>query len=148
MVIHKKTRLTPIQREQVYRKYHDENIRVSDLVIEYHVSRPTIYKIIHRGKVNDSSVYKSINKRFRYIKYGIKRLAKIEAKIEAKLKRKAQRYTKDYPGQMMHFDVKRLPLLKREEAFKRTEYLFVGIDDFSRELYTAIMPDKSQYSAK
>lgn len=148
MVIHKKTRLTPIQREQVYRKYHDENIRVSDLAIEYHVSRPTIYKIIHRGKVNDFSVHKSVNKRFRCIKYGIKRLAKIEAKIEAKLKRQAQRYNKDYPGQMMHFDVKRLPLLKGDEAFKRREYLFVGIDDFSRELYTAIMPDKTQYSAK
>lgn len=87
MVIHKKTRLTPFQREQVYRKYHDENVRVSDLAKEYHVSRPTIYKIIHRGKSNDFSIHKSINKRFRCIKYGIKRLANIEAKIEAKLKR-------------------------------------------------------------
>lgn len=49
---------------------------------------------------------------------------------------------------MMHFDVKRLPLLKGDEAFKRREHLFVGIDDFSRELYTAIMPDKTRYPAK
>jgi transposase InsO family protein len=49
---------------------------------------------------------------------------------------------------MLHMDTKRLPLLKGESAFGRREYLFVAIDDFSRELYAAILPDKTQASAK
>jgi transposase InsO family protein len=49
---------------------------------------------------------------------------------------------------MLHGDTKRLPLLKRESTFGRREYLFIAIDDFSRELYAAILPDKTQNSAK
>ena len=47
----------------------------------------------------------------------------------------------------MHFDTKRLPLLKGERPNEAREYLFVCIDDYSRELYAAIMPDKSQTAA-
>ena len=54
---------------------------------------------------------------------------------------------KNYPGEMMHFDTKRLPLLKGERSDKPRDYLFVGIDDFSRELYAGIFPDKTQFSA-
>ena len=46
MVIHKRTRLTPIQRQEVYRAYHEEDRKVSDLACSYHVFRPTIYKIL------------------------------------------------------------------------------------------------------
>ena len=49
---------------------------------------------------------------------------------------------------MLYGDTKRLPLLKGQSAFGRREYLFVAIDDFSRELYAAILPDKTQDSAK
>ncbi len=42
----------------------------------------------------------------------------------------------------------KLFLLKRETPFSKPEYLFVAIDDFSRELYAAILPDKTQYSAE
>lgn len=48
----------------------------------------------------------------------------------------------------MHFDTKQLPLLKEESSKNRYEYIFVGIDDFSRELYVTIQPDKTQYSSK
>ncbi len=41
MVIHKRTRLTPIQREEIYRAYHEEKKKVSELAESYHVSRPT-----------------------------------------------------------------------------------------------------------
>lgn len=49
---------------------------------------------------------------------------------------------------MLHGDTKRLPLLEGETAFGRREYLFVAIDDFSRELYAAILPDKTQNSSR
>ena len=48
---------------------------------------------------------------------------------------------------MFHSDQTRLPLLKGETPFAKPEHLFVAIDDFSRELYAAILPDKTQYSA-
>ena len=148
MVIHKRTRLTPIQRQEIYQVYHGEGRKVSDLAEAYHVSRPTIYKILRRGRQRDFSIHKSTNKRFCCLKYGIKRLSKIEKEIESRLKSKARRYNKDYPGQMLHGDTKRLPLLKGESTFGRREYLFIAIDDFSRELYAAILPYKTQNSAK
>ena len=82
------------------------------------------------------------------IRYGLKRLAKVEQKLERKLKAQARRYNKQYPGEMVHCDTKRLPLLTGETRLQKHEYLFVGIDDFSRELYAAILPDKTQYSAE
>lgn len=148
MVIHKKTRLTPIQRKALVDDYHINHIRICDLVRKYQVSAPTVYKIIYRSRDNDYSIHRSINKRFQCIEYGLKRLAKIEKILEEKLKKQAKRYNKNYPGEMLHFDTKRLPLLKRESPSLNHEYLFIAIDDFSRELYAAIMPDKTQHSSE
>jgi transposase InsO family protein len=148
MVIHKNTRLTPFQRRKIYKSYHEDKQKVSDLAEAYHVSRPTIYKVLRNGRIKDFTIHNSINKRFRCLQYGIKRLAKVEAELEAKLKSQAKRYNKDYPGQMLHGDTKRLPLLEGQKATERREYLFVAIDDFSRELYAAILSDKTQVSAK
>jgi hypothetical protein len=146
MVIHKKTRLTPIQRKELSDDSFINNIRICDLIRKYRVSAPTVYKILHRARHKDYSVHKSVNKRFRCLQYGIKRLSKIEKKIEEKLKKQAKRYNKNYPGEMVHVDTKRLPLLLGESPKDTHEYLFVGIDDFSRELYASILPDKTQYS--
>nr|WP_232462220.1 DDE-type integrase/transposase/recombinase [Neisseria chenwenguii] len=90
---------------------------------------------------------KSSNNRFKQAKYGIKRLAKVEREIEEKLKKKARRYNKSYPGEMVHFDTKRLPRLKKQTVADPSEYLFVAIDDYSRELYAAILPDHTASSA-
>jgi hypothetical protein len=122
--------------------------RICDLIRHYGVSAPTVYKIIHRGRLNDYSIHKSENKRFRCLEYGLKRLSKVEHEIEERLKKKAKRYNKKYPGEMMHFDTKRLPLLSGESPRNNHEYLFVGIDDYSRELYAAILPDKTQFSSE
>lgn len=148
MVIHKGTRLTPRQRKELSDDYFIRHIRKCDLAVKYNISRPTIDKIINNARNNDYSVHKSVNKRFRCLQYGLKRLNKIEKQIEEKLKKQAKRYNKKYPGEMIHFDTKRLPLLKGESPKQTHEYLFVGIDDFSRELFAAILPDKTQYSSE
>lgn len=148
MVIHKKTRLTPIQRERLSDDYFKNHIRVCDLCRKYQITAPTVYKIIHRAKERDYSIHKSINKRFQCLEYGLKRLSKIEKKLEEKLKQETMRYNKKYPGEMIHGDTKRLPLLKGESPKENHEYLFIGIDDYSRELYAAILPDKTQYSSE
>ncbi len=147
MTIHKRARLIPIQRQEIFNKYFNKGVRICDLQRQYSVSRPTIYRVLARGRNNDFSIHKSINKRFRCLEYGLKRLAKVEAELEKKLKAQAKRYNKQYPGEMFHSDNIRLPLLKGESPFTKSEYLFVAIDDFSRELYAAILPDKTQYSA-
>ena len=59
--------------------------------------------------------------------------------IQERLQREAPRYNKSYPGELVHFDTKHLPLLKGQSPFQPREYLFVAIDDFSRELYAAIL---------
>ena len=82
------------------------------------------------------------------LRYGIKCLSKIEQEFETGLKTRAKGYNKDYPGQMLHVDAKRLPLLKGESVLGRREYLFMAIDDFSRELYGAILPDKTKESGQ
>ena len=148
MVIHKRTRLTPLQRKQLAEDYFQKHIRVCDLKKKYQISAPTVYKMLHRARNKDYSVHRSVNKRFRCLQYGLKRLSKVEKRIEEKLKKQAKRYNKQYPGEMVHFDTKRLPLLQGETPTETHEYLFVAIDDFSRELYAAILPDKTQYSSE
>lgn len=147
MIIHKRARLTPIQRREIFDKYFNKGVRICDLQRQYSVSRPTIYRALERGRDNDFSIHKSINKKFRCLEYGLKRLSKVEAELEKKLKAQAKRYNKQYPGEMIHSDHTRLPLLKGESSFSKPEHLFVAIDDYSRELYAAILPDKTQYSA-
>lgn len=148
MTIHKRTRLTPLQRRELADLYYRQHWRVCDLMRKYSVSAPTVYKIIHRARLNDYSVHKSVNKKFRCLEYGLKRLAKVEKEVEERLKKQARRYNKKYPGEMLHFDTKRLPLLDGETPRENYEYLFVAVDDFSRELYAAIMRDKTQYSSE
>ena len=147
MNMHKRTRLTPLDREEIWRLHTQEKTNVTDLALLFRVSRPTIYKVIARARLSEFAPRKSTNKRFMAVKYGIKRLAKVEHSIEERTKREARRYNKSYPGEMMHFDCKRLKLLEGEDRSFDREYLFVGIDDFSRELYAAILPDKTQHSA-
>lgn len=148
MIIHKRTRLTPVQRKEIARLRWEEHISVTELMRRYSVSRPTVYKVLHRARRNDYSVHRSTNARFRCLPYGLKRLAKVEREIEERLKKQAKRYEKSYPGEMVHADTKRLPLLQGESPTGMHQYLFVAIDDYSRELFAAILPDKTQYSAE
>jgi len=147
MNLHKNTRLTPIQREQIWKDRTEQNLNPTQLAQKYNVSRVTTYKILKRARLKEFQPRQSTNKRYSCLEYGCKRLAKIEKKIEDRLRRKAKRYNKKYPGELVHFDTKRLPLLTGEEKTSPREYLFVAIDDHSRELYAAILPDKTQCSS-
>jgi transposase InsO family protein len=147
MQMHKRIRLTPLNREEIWRLYSSGEWQIKALAERFLVSRPTIYKVVERARLQEFAPRKSTNKRFMGVKFGIKRLAKIESGLEDKQKRAARRYNKHYPGELVHFDCKRLKLLKGEERRLSRDYLFVAIDDYSRELYAAILPDKTQVSA-
>jgi len=147
MTIHKSTRLTPVQRREIADRYFHKNVRIATLARDYRTSRNTIYNILNRARVKDYTVHKSVNKRYRCLQYGIKRLARVEAALEKKLKQQALRYHKDYPGEMLHSDTTELPMLEGEKHVDKPETLYVAIDDFSRELYAAILPDSTQYAS-
>ena len=147
MNIHKSTKLLPHHRQAIWTAYTQDKESVTSLARRFMVSRQTIYNVLKAARVNILKPQNSTNNRFKQARYGIKRLAKVEKAIQDKLKKQAKRYNKSYPGEMVHVDTKRLPLLKGQKSTDAREYLFVGIDDFSRELYAAIMPDKTALSA-
>ena len=144
MNMHKRIRLTPLDRKEIWSMYQTQKYSVQFMADKFRVSRQTIYNTIKRCRLMEFVLRDSTNTRYKSDKYGIKRLAKIEREIELRLKSQAKRYNKSYPGEMVHVDTKRLSAIKGEVA---REYLFVGIDDFSRELYADILPDKSQFSS-
>jgi hypothetical protein len=86
--------------------------------------------------VNTVKAWQSTSKhkcQIRCLKYGLRRLAKIEKTIEERLTRQAKRYNKLYPGQMIHGDTKRLPLLTNQKTTDTREYLFVALF-FAKEI--------------
>lgn len=50
MNIYKSSRLTPMQRKEICSRYYNDRAKVNHLADEYHVTHPTIYKIIKRGR--------------------------------------------------------------------------------------------------
>ena len=109
MNMHKNTRLTPYyHREDISRLYTKEKVTVTYLAQRFNVSRPTIYNPLRLARLDLFKPQLSKNERFKTIKYGIKRLVKVEKEIEERLKKRAKRYNKSYPGEMVHVDTKRL----------------------------------------
>lgn len=134
-------------RREIYEQWQ-QGKTVASLSREYKISRQRIYVVLERGHLGEFENRKSINERFRTIEYGLKRLSIAEAKLRKKIERSwIKRYEKEYPGQMDHFDTKRLPLLFLEAIRDKREHLHVAIDDYSRFLVADIFPDKSQYSS-
>lgn len=148
MNMHKRIKLTPLDRKEIWRLWGAGNYKVAALARHFRVSRPTIYKVLERARKQEFIPRDSTNHRFKTVAFGIKRLAKVESKLQNKKKQQAKRYNKSYPGELLHFDTKRLPLLKGENKQMARAYLFVAIDDYSKELYAGIYPDKTQYSAQ
>lgn len=145
MNIHKNCKLTEVNRKDIW-KLRCNWWKIKDIAIKYNVSEQTISKVVKRARKQEFRPRDSTNHRFRTIKYWLKRLAKIENKILDKKNKEAKRYNKKYPWEMLHLDTKRLPSIKWDKD-KTPTYLFVWIDDYSRELYVRLTPDKSQYSA-
>lgn len=119
-------------------------MKVTELAILYRVSRPTIYKVLKQARIRIFQQKNSTNTRYRWVYYWLKRLGKIEKKVLDKKNKQAQRYNKTYPWEMTHMDTKKLPKIQWIPA---TEYLFIMIDDYSRELYVKITKDKTQISS-
>ncbi len=149
---HRGAELTVANRKEIWARWcatrrDKQKLTHAQLAKEWRVSRPTISKVLSLARVGIFAPLPSVNKRYRCIAYGMRHLAKVEKEVEERLKKQAKRYNKAYPGEMVHFDTKKLPFLTGEDRSMPKEYLFVAIDDYSRELYAGILPDKTQYSA-
>lgn len=144
--MHKNTKVTPRCRREIYELWK-KGKKIKRLSEEFRVSRPVIHEILKRARLGDFSIHKSVNLRFKQAFYGLKKLSKLEKKIKGKLAKKSRRYEKDYPGEMEHFDSKKLPRVKHDDQKLKKESLFIAIDDYSRHLFADILPDKSQESS-
>ncbi|PTQ78024.1 Homeodomain-like domain-containing protein [Nitrosomonas oligotropha] len=53
MNIHKRTRLTLLDRQEIWRLYQTRLWRVVQLAEHFHVSRPTIYDVLKRARLQE-----------------------------------------------------------------------------------------------
>lgn len=147
--MHKNTKLLPYQRREIFRRW-GMGEKVAKLAREFKVSRETVYETLADARLGIFENRSSMNARYRSLAYGFRKLARTEKKVRERIeraKKRLRRYEKSLPGEMVHFDTKRLPLLVGEAAVQPREYLFVAIDDHSRLLFADIFPDKTSYSA-
>lgn len=147
--MHKHTKLLPYQRREAYRRWCNGET-VVDIAAHFAVSRTTLYRAFKKAHLGIFGNYTSKNRRYRAVVYGLKSLTKVQRAVASKLARRAhrlKRYEKDEPGEMVHFDTKKLPRLPGEGQEMPPEWLHVAVDDFSRFLVADILPDKMSYSA-
>jgi len=50
MNMHKRIRLTPHDRQEIWNRYCKGGVKVTDLAIQYRVTPPTIYKVLARAR--------------------------------------------------------------------------------------------------
>ncbi len=136
--MHKNSRISPFRRREIYELWK-KGTKVSTLAREFRVTRRIIYVILRRARLKDFSIHKSTNHRFREIFYGLRNLSLREKQIRGKLAKQGRRYEKHYPGEMVHFDTKKLRRAKKDWKI-RSEVLYVAIDDYSRQLFADIFP--------
>lgn len=147
--MHQNTKLLPYQRREAYRRWRQGDT-ITLLARQYGVSRECLYRVFRKARLGVFGNFTSANNRYRKVEYGLKHLSKTErliAKKLAKRDRRLRRYEKDSPGELVHFDTKKLPVLYRESLRQPREWLHVAVDDHSRYLTADILPDKTSYSS-
>ncbi len=92
MNIHKRMRLTFLDRQEIWRFYQNRLWKVAQLAERFQVSRPTIYDVLKRARLREFTPRDNTNQRFKTLQNGLKRLAKVEETIQERLKREAKRY--------------------------------------------------------
>lgn len=70
-------------RKAIWEAYCKVAVKIAHLAEQYRVTRPMIYKALVRARKQEFKPRDSTNDRFRALKYGLKRLAKVEARLQA-----------------------------------------------------------------
>jgi hypothetical protein len=103
-------------RKELYRRWVDGDT-IADLARHYHISRATVYRTVKKARLDIFVNLPSMNHRYRQAQYGLKRLNKAEKALAKKIARREhrlKRYEKSAPGEMVHFDTKKLPVMYGE----------------------------------
>jgi transposase InsO family protein len=115
----------------------------------YQVHRNTVKKWL--TDAHESGNWLCLDKKSTPEKYrlssGLKYIHQVSVKISRKIERQRMLYNREHLGELVHFDTKKLPKLEGETIKDGKEYVFVAIDDCSRWVYAAVMPDKTDDSA-
>lgn len=151
--MHKHTKLPPKIRQEVYTRWCRTHCSIRFLGREYHVDKNVIHKILLRGRLGDFTVHDSMNRRYRTMEYGLRRLSRTEDRLQKRwLRSQIMRYEKRSPGELVHTDSRGLPNIpyalakRRPTPAPRREVLFIAIDDATRYLFADILPDKTSWS--
>jgi len=143
--MHKNTKLLPSQRQLIYQRWQSGE-KILHLADRFDVSRETVYEWIRRARIGEFANRLSVNHRYKTVKYGLRKLQKVEMKTRKKQALIASRFERSHPGELVHFDNAKLPAIKGDSNKKR-EHLHVAVDDHSRYLVADIFPDKTQWSS-
>ena len=81
MNMRKYIRLTPLDRKEIWRLYQTRQWKVTILAQHYRVSRPSIYNVLKKARLQQFTPSNSTNNRYKTIQFGFKRLAKVEARL-------------------------------------------------------------------
>lgn len=84
--MHKGVRLTPHDRQLIWQMYQTGEHKITHLAERFNVSRPTIYKVLARARKQEFIPRSSKNFRYRSLKYGLKRLIRVEQRLGGKSK--------------------------------------------------------------
>ena len=146
---HRNARLTPKVRQEMIGRLQKGELSQTGAGRTYEVHRNTVAK--WAKQVNEVGNWLCLDRNSCPEKYrlstALNRLQRVETKIQKRLERDRIRYVKDHPGELVHFDTKKLPKLTGETLLSGKEYLYVAIDDATRYLYAAIMADKRNETA-
>jgi len=147
--MHKLTKITPLIRKEIYRKYKEKMIITKwkdkeeyykELAIFYRVHYNTIRKIILRWNNWDFTVHKSTIRANLW--HNFKKVLKVEAKIDRKLNRdNIFRYEKEMAWELVHIDLHKRKNIKWENS-KKKKYMASVIDDATRINYSEVLPNK------
>ena len=72
MNIHKHTRLTLLNRQEIWRLYQTRIWKVTQLAECFRISRPTIYDVLERARLQEFAPRNRTNQRFKTLQYGLK----------------------------------------------------------------------------
>lgn len=148
--MHKLTKVTPLIRKEIYRKY-SEKMQITkwknkesfyvELATIYRVHYNTIRKIIKRARIWDFTVHLSIRYDNLWCKF--KNYLKAEKKILKRIKRESEiiRYEKEMAWELVHIDLHKRKNIKWENP-KKKKYVAWLIDDATRIEYAEILSDK------
>ena len=148
--MHKLTKITPLLRKEIWRKYNEkmkitkwknkeeEYKALSDF---YRVHYNTIRKIVKRARVWDFTVHLSIRKDM--LNHNFKKYLKKEKKLLKRIFRESQiiRYEKKMAWELVHIDLHKRKNIKWENP-KKKKYVAWVIDDATRINYCEILPNK------